>query len=176
MSIAKKKAPRFLVALIVILVLEFVVIIAADSWETDARMDAPCLKVTSAWWIAPETQQEDDYGYILAAVENYGKTAGRRKPDLLYGGAEQEEYRYYADSKSYYDQIDADSDESYEGSEVVPPGASVPLICPVDETAFMNMQELLLEEGKIYVTLPESWAREQIYCELEISADIINWE
>ena len=49
MSIAKKKAPRFLVALIVILVLEFVVIIAADSWETDARMDAPCLKVTSAW-------------------------------------------------------------------------------------------------------------------------------
>lgn len=175
MSTEKKKAPRFFIILLIILILEIVFVGVVDAKESDLRLQSPSLRVTSARWIPPLTEQEDDYGYILAVAENYGNTARRGMPYLFYGDEEKADH-YSLSPDLYYELMNESSDENYDSNEIIPPGTAVPLICPVTERDLANLQELLMDGEKIYLTIPDVWAREQVRCELEIEDAILELE
>ncbi|MBQ8513774.1 MAG: hypothetical protein IJ496_00025 [Ruminococcus sp.] len=159
----------YIIILILVLIAEIAVIAVLDDKESDLRSQAPSLEITYAAWIAPETEQEGDYGYVMAAVNNTGNTARTGLPDIEYGSREQDGHWYTLYSDSYYESIHAASGEYYSSNDVIPPGGTAVLVCPVTADAMERFIEYHDKGETLYVTLPVYWAKEQVQCELEMS-------
>lgn len=165
----------YIIILILVLIAEIVFIGVLATKETELRSQAPSLEITYAIWVAPETEQEGDYGYVMAVVQNTGNTTRGGLPDIEYGSREQDGHWYTLFSRSYYESIHAASGEYYSSNDVIPPGGSVPIICPVTAQDMERFREYHVNGETLYVTLPEYWAKMQIECELEISDAVLQF-